>query len=65
MAKEKMEYFKNGEVVKLKNNYGEDFDVKIVQLVRDYYGDMQMYYVVEPIGFVGFQRTVKCELCYR
>lgn len=58
-------YFENGEQVKLVNNHGEDFDVKILNRVCDYYGDGQMYYVVEPVGFQGFTREVPCEQCYK
>ena len=58
-------FFKDGEVVKLTNQHGEDFDVKIIRKCCDIYGEFQWYYVVEPIGFVGFQREVKCELCYK
>lgn len=58
-------YFKIGEQVKLINNRGEDFDVKIINLVCDYCGDGKMYYVVEPVGFQGFNREVLCECCYK
>ena len=58
-------YFENGEQVKLVNNHGEDFDVKILNRVCDYYGDVKMYYVVEPVGFQGFTREVPCEQCYK
>ena len=50
-------YFENGEQVKLVNNHGEDFDVKILNRVCDYYGDGKMYYVVEPVGFQGYKRS--------
>lgn len=66
-----MKYFKIGEQVKLKEPNvlkGEDdlvFDVKIINLVCDYYGDGKMYYVVEPVGFQGFTREVLCERCYK
>ena len=58
-------YFENGEQVKLINPDGEDFDVKILNRVCDYYGDGKMYYVVEPVGFQGFTREVLCERCYK
>nr|DAF72346.1 MAG TPA: hypothetical protein [Caudoviricetes sp.] len=58
-------YFKIGEQVKLINELGEDFDVKIINLVCDYGGDGKMYYVVEPVGFYGFNREVLCERCYK
>ncbi len=58
-------YFKNGEQVKLIEDDGCVFDVKIVDLVCDYYGDGKMYYVVEPIGFKSFTRTVPCEHCHK
>lgn len=51
-----MKYFENGEVVKLKNSNGEDFDVRILNRICDY---------VEPIGFEGFEREVLCENCYK
>lgn len=60
-----MKYLENGEVVKLKNEYGEDFDVRILNRVCDYYGDGKMYYVVQPVGFKAFTREVLCEKCYK
>lgn len=60
-----MKYFENGEVVKLKNNNGEDFDVRILNRVCDYYGDGKMYYIVEPVRFEGFRREVLCKKCYK
>lgn len=61
-----MKYFKIGEQVKLDDGLGDgDFDVRIVDLVCEYYGDGKMYYVVEPIGFKSFTRTVLCERCYK
>lgn len=67
----KMNYFKIGEQVKLKEPSvfkGEDdcvFDVKIIDLVCDYGGDEKMYYVVELVGLPGFHREVLCERCYK
>ncbi len=58
-------YFEIGEQVKLMDDYREDFDVKIINLVCDYGGDGKMYYVVELVGFPGFYREVLCERCYK
>ena len=61
-------YFENGEQVKVVNNHGEEFDVRIINMFCDYYcngGDGKMYYVVEPVGFQGFTRAVPCEQCYK
>ena len=58
-------YFENGDIVKLKNPHGEDFVVKIINSFCDYDGDGEMYYTVKPIDFEGFEREVKCELCYK
>ncbi len=61
-----MKYFKKGEQVKLDNGMGDgNFDVRIVNLFCDYYGDGKMYYVVEPIEFPGFRKEVLCERCYK
>ena len=60
-----MKYFKIGEQVKLREDDGCVFDVRIVNLVCDYGGDGKMYYVVEPIGFKSFTRDVLCERCYK
>lgn len=61
-----MKYFKKGEQVKLDNVMGDgNFDVRIVNLFCDYYGDGKMYYVVEPIEFPGFRKEVLCERCYK
>lgn len=60
-----MKYFKIGEQVKLKEEDGYVFDVRIVNLVCDYGGDGKMYYVVEPVGFKSFTREVLCERCYK
>lgn len=55
--------FKDGEVVKLKNKHGEDFDVKILNSFCD--DDKKMYYTVEPLEFKSFTREVLCEQCYK
>ena len=60
-----MKYFKIGEQVKFMEDDGYVFDIRIVNLVCDYYGDGKMYYIVEPIGFKSFTRTVLCERCYK
>ncbi len=57
-------YFKIGEQVKFMEDDGSVFDVRIVNLVCDYDGDGKMYYVIEPIGFKSFTRTVLCERCH-
>lgn len=58
-------YFKIGEQVKLMEDDGYVFDVKIINLVCDYGGDGKMYYVVDLVGFPGFHREVLCERCYK
>lgn len=58
-------YFKKGEQVKLINNHGEDFNVRILNFFCDYYGDGKMYYTVEPLDFKGFTREVPCEQCFK
>lgn len=61
-----MKYFKSGEKVKLDDELIDgDFDVRIVNLVCNYYGDGKMYYVVEPVEFPGFRKEVLCERCYK
>lgn len=62
MARRKRRYRK-GTIVKLKNNYGEDFDVRVLRFFWD--EDGKGYYVVKPIGFEGFEREVLCEQCYK
>ncbi len=54
--------FKKGEIVKLKNNDGKDFDVRIVNSFED---EGKGYYTVEPLGFESFNREVPCEQCYK
>lgn len=51
--------FKKGEIVKLKNNDGKVFDVRIVNSFED------GYYTVEPLEFEGYTREVPCEQCYK
>lgn len=58
-------YFKNGEQVKFMEDDGSVFDVRIVELVCNYYGDGKMYYTVEPVEFPGFRKDVLCERCYK
>ena len=50
--------FKKGEIVKLKNDNGKDFDVRIVNAFEG-------YYTVEPLEFEGYTREVPCEQCYK
>lgn len=54
--------FKKGEKVKLKNNNGKDFDVRIVNSFED---EGKGYYTVEPLEFEGYTREVPCEQCYK
>ena len=61
-----MKYFKKGEQVKLDNGMVDgNFDVRIVNLFCNYYGDGKMYYTVEPVEFPGFHKDVLCERCYK
>lgn len=58
-------YFKTGEQVKFMEDDDHVFDVKIIHLCCNYYGDGKMYYAIEPIGFPGFRKEVPCERCYK